>query len=244
MIPRQVIKMGLVDIHSHILPKMDDGAKNTEESRKLLTMLKNQGVECVVATPHFYPMETSLEDFIEKREKSFETLKSEIEGEDFPEIFLGAEVYYFTGIGKSELVKTLAIQNTDYLLLELPAEDITDYLIKDIRDIRENLKIIPIIAHIERYAKMRRFKLLLKLIDEGVCLAQVNTMSVIRRSLSPVAKKLLKRGYISYIASDTHSSEHRPPHFDEAILEIQTTLDSSIFQKIMANIDEFSKLLK
>lgn len=232
--------MRLIDIHSHILPEMDDGAKNIEESKKLLKMLKDQGIDLVVATPHFYPMDMNLEDFIEKRRAKIEYLESETKGQGFPRIFRGAEVYYFTGIGKSELIKTLAIENTNYLLLEIPLENITDSLLNDIRDIRENLKLLPIIAHIERYAKVKRFKHLLKLIDEGVCMAQVNTSSVIKRSLRKTSKNLLKRGYISFIASDAHSSEHRPPHFDEAFLEIQTTMETPVYQGLLSHFEKFS----
>ena len=233
--------MRLIDIHSHILPEMDDGAKNIGESKKLLRMLKEQGIDLVVATPHFYPMDMNLDEFLAKREQRLEVLKKEVEGQGFPEIFLGAEVYYFTGIGKSELVKQLAIANTRFFLLEIPLEDITDSLLNDIRDIRENLKLVPIIAHIERYAKVKRFKNLLKLISEGVCMAQINSSAVVRRSLRKTAKKLLKQKYIAFVASDAHSSEHRPPHFDEAFLEIQTTMDSSIYQGLLSNYDIISK---
>ena len=232
--------MRLIDIHSHILPEMDDGAKNLGESKKILKMLKEQGIDLVVATPHFYPMDMSLEDFIEKRESRLELLKEDIKGQDMPEIFLGAEVYYFTGIGKSDLIKTLAVENTNYLLLEIPLENVTESLIRDIRDIRENLKLIPIIAHIERYVKVKRFKQLLKLVEEGVCLAQINTSAVIKRSFKKTARKLLKSGYIAFLASDAHSSEHRPPHFDEAFLEIQTAMDSSVFQELLSHLDTFS----
>lgn len=233
--------MRLIDIHSHILPEMDDGAKNLEESKKLLRMLKEQGIDMVVATPHFYPMDMNLDEFLEKRKDRLQILKKEVEGQGFPEIFLGAEVYYFTGIGKSESIKKLAIENTRYLLLEIPLEDITDSLLKDIRDIRENLNLMPIIVHIERYSKVKRFKNLLKLVSEGVCMAQINSSALVRRSLRKTAKKLVKKRYIAFVASDAHSSEHRPPHFDEAFLEIQTTMDSSVYQTLLSNYDMISR---
>ena len=233
--------MGLIDIHSHILPQIDDGAKNLEQSKKLLQILKNQGFNYVVATPHFYPMETTLDDFLKQREESYRVLQSAIDGADLPEIYLGAEVYYYSGIGKSELIKTLSIENTDYLLLELPLDNISDFLINDIKDLKENLGLVPIIAHIERYTKFKKFKQVLKLIETGVCLAQVNTSSLLKKPLSITTKKLLKKGYIAFLASDAHSTEHRPPRFDEALLEIQTTLDSDIYQNIMKNYDMISE---
>ena len=56
----------LLDIHSHILPGVDDGAKNIEESLELLRMMKSQGITDVIATPHFYAMSENLENYQKK----------------------------------------------------------------------------------------------------------------------------------------------------------------------------------
>ena len=63
--------MTFLDIHTHILPNVDDGAKNMETAIKLLEMLKEQGVTDVVATPHFYPDEDNAEEFAKTVETAY-----------------------------------------------------------------------------------------------------------------------------------------------------------------------------
>ena len=67
------------DIHSHILPDVDDGAKTLEESLELLKALKEQGVTAVLATPHFYPQEDNLIEFTQKCDKAFDLLNIEVQ---------------------------------------------------------------------------------------------------------------------------------------------------------------------
>ena len=67
--------MTFLDVHSHILPNVDDGAKDMETSVKLLEMLKEQGVTDVIATPHFYPIEDSIEEFVEIVDTAYNNLK-------------------------------------------------------------------------------------------------------------------------------------------------------------------------
>ena len=83
--------MQLFDMHSHILPGIDDGAKTVEDSLELLSCLKNQGVTNVCLTPHFYTNEISLEDFIAERAEKFEKFKPHIP--NGMNIVLGTEVY-------------------------------------------------------------------------------------------------------------------------------------------------------
>ncbi len=234
----------MVDIHSHILPKIDDGASSVDESAKLLKELKKQGIDFVFATPHFYPMETTLEDFLSKREESFKILNSYKKIDTLPKVFLGAEVFYFSGIGKSNDVKKLHLENTEYLLLELSNSDINRCVLADIKAIKENLKLTPIIAHIERYSNEKGFKDLLKLIKDGVCLAQVNTASFLFKPYDKITKKLIKKGYISFIASDAHSINGRPPRFDEAKTVLEDKKLINQYSLIIEKSKDLIKLIK
>ena len=81
----------MIDFHSHILPAIDDGSKNVEESIVLLDMLKDQGIKTVVATPHFDVQRETPAAFIERRQESYEMLRPHLK-KDPPEIILGAEV--------------------------------------------------------------------------------------------------------------------------------------------------------
>ena len=64
----------MIDWHSHILPAMDDGSRDAEESRLMPELLKAQGIQTVVATPHFYANEESVETFLQRRHDSYERL--------------------------------------------------------------------------------------------------------------------------------------------------------------------------
>ena len=81
----------MIDFHTHILPGIDDGSSHVEESAAMLTALREQGADTVFLTPHFYPQESCLTDFLEKRAEAMEKLKP-ILTEDMPTCRLGAEV--------------------------------------------------------------------------------------------------------------------------------------------------------
>ena len=64
----------MIDWHSHILPEMDDGSKDVSESLLMLDSLRDQGIESVVATPHFYANDEPVETFLERQKASFDLL--------------------------------------------------------------------------------------------------------------------------------------------------------------------------
>lgn len=236
--------MNYIDIHSHILPGVDDGAKDTETSLALLEMLKEQGITAVMATPHFYPDTDSAEDFFEKVNNAFNGLKAAVSGKNLPEIYLGCELHYFNGIGKSSSIKRFCLNNTNYVLLELSyGEPITKTVLQDIIDINEQQGLTPVLAHIERYGKVKGYKKLLKLIENGYALAHVNADGVISKEESKCCEKLIKGGYASFIASDTHSPHRRPPKFDEAFKRIELRLGKSDVRRLLINANRFSEEL-
>ncbi len=227
--------MNYLDIHTHILPAVDDGAKDVEASLALLEMLSEQGVTDVIATPHFYPDTDSADGFSECITSAYKRIKDAADRE-LPNIYIGCELHYFQGMGKSEAIKQFVIKGTNYLLLELPyMQAINKTVLQDIVDIREQLGIIPILAHIERYHRNAGFKKLLPLLDDGTALAQINAADVLDREYSRVCEKLIKHGYVSFLASDTHSVEHRPPLIDKAIEYITNRLGKSVATRLIIN---------
>ncbi len=220
--------MTFLDIHAHILPATDDGAKDMDTAIALLEMLKAQGVTDVIATPHFYPDTDNSEEFAELVQNAYSELKSAVRHNDLPRIFLGCELRYFNGIGKSHSIKQFVIHGTNYLLLELPyGAPITKTVLQDIINISEIQGIKPILAHIERYYRVSGFKKLLKLIDGGYALAHINAGGVVSKEEAKICEKLIKGGYVSYLASDTHSPKHRPPQIKQALEKISERLGRS-----------------
>jgi len=230
--------MKLIDIHSHILPCVDDGSKSIEMSIEMLRRCKEQGITDVVATPHFDAQYDNMEIHNEKVNSAYSQLCEAIESEDLPRVHIGAEVYYFSGIGKSYGAKKLALAGSRYILLELPHINFDNTLIKDIENISDIVGLTPIIAHIERYTSQRGFKKLLGLIESGIVLAQINASSLFMPSFRRIALKLIKKGYISFIATDTHSLDNRPPMMEEALNEIEKQLGSHQKRVFLKNSDK------
>lgn len=214
--------MGYIDIHSHILPGVDDGAKSIEEAIELLIQEKENGVTSVLCTPHFYPEIDAYEAHTEKCEAAFSFLCEAIRSKELPSIYLGHEVQYFAGISRCQTLDKLCIKGTNILLLELPfLTPLTDYMLTEVENIDRDLGITVILAHIERYIGDRRFKKIIKLINNGSIKAQINADAVINPLTKKSVQKLIKRNLISYIASDAHSPELRPVLIQKALLELK-----------------------
>lgn len=226
--------MFYLDIHSHILPACDDGAKDIETSIELLKILKEQNVTHIIATPHFYPDTDSAEEFADRVCEAYNQLRARAIDAELPQIYLGCELHYFGGIGKSKSLKQFVIQGTNYILLELPYNSvITKTVLQDIIDIREVQGFVPVLAHIERYSKSKGFKKLLKLVFDGYALAHINAGAVVSKESAKLCERLIKGGYISYLASDTHSVNHRPPLIKPALEVISNRLGKSFANRLI-----------
>ena len=227
--------MRFMDIHSHILPEIDDGAKNIEESLKLLSMLKAQGVTDVVLTPHFYPHLMDAEEFFADRNKALSRLKSAIDGKDLPRVHMGCELYYFDRMGIVGDVKPFTIGNSPYILLELMMTSVSNTVIDTINNLC-NMGYIPIFAHIERFLDCRGIRKILNLIKEGKCLAQVNASALTVGNPKKVFK-LIKKEYIYLLGSDAHSVKNRPPYMSEALEVVSKICGEEYKKRLLANAD-------
>ena len=206
----------MIDIHTHILPHFDDGAKDTQIARQMLDAERAQGVKTVVITPHFYGKRYSPQQFLKRRDEAFALIK-----DTFPEgveVRLGAEVH-FTGINLPDFEELclLAIEGTKCLLLEFPfTTKWTKALMDMLSDFIDETGYTPIIAHIERYEEVRkRPAYVTELVNMG-CLLQVNAQAFVDKKDRGFAFALLKRGLVHCIGSDAHDMEMRSPDLTEA----------------------------
>lgn len=207
----------MFDIHSHILPAIDDGAKDLDESLELLKMMKDDGISCVLATPHFYPQDTDLSEFLKESRLAFKKLKQKIENTDLPQIFLGCEMLYFDGLGNSESLGKLCLNGSNFLLLELTDYSINDRLFENLENLIKQSGIIPIIAHIERYCKAKNYKKLINFVIENKIPVQLNAASFFVPIFKRPLKKLLNSTAFIVLGTDTHSVDMRPPRLTEAL---------------------------
>ncbi len=210
----------IVDIHAHILPHVDDGAKNIEESLALLDMMKAQGITTVIATPHFYAAYDTAEDFENRITAAHHELLAATKGKKLPSIILGSEVLYYRYIGNSESIHKFCLNHADVLLLELSDNLIDDGLFEDLRLLIYDRHITPIIAHIERYHRAPYYKKLIRFVMENGLPAQINASSLFIRSEARIVQKLLKQEIVTYLATDTHSVDWRPPMMAAALKQI------------------------
>lgn len=206
----------MIDIHTHILPCLDDGAKNKAEALELLQILKAQGVKSVALTPHYYGKKYSVEDFLLERERAFAEIQKEIP--ENMQVFLGAEVH-LTGVNDptDEKLCALAIGTTKCVLVELPFfTKWSNALLERLSEFVSDTGYTPIVAHIERYDEVKKNpKRIRELIDIG-CLIQVNTRAFIERRTKRFAFKLLRKDMVHCLGTDAHDLLQRPPDYTQA----------------------------
>ena len=205
----------MIDFHSHILPKVDDGSGSIEESLELLKRLKEQGVTAVAATPHFLPDKESVSQFIERRNKAYEALTAQVEP-GMPEIMLGAEVKYYEGISRLEDLKSLRLEGTKLLLLEMPMCKWHEFAIRELIDISCMSRITPVLAHIERYLPLQKKNVIYTLLESGI-LMQSNASFFTQLASKRNALKMVANGEIHFLGSDCHNLTSRPPKLDKAV---------------------------
>ncbi len=204
----------MIDWHNHILPGVDDGSSSNFESIHMLEMQALQGVNTVIATPHFYANDESAESFFQRRGEAFETLKSKMHA-GLPRILQGAEVRYYQGISKMNELKSFCIEGSKLLLLEMPMSVWSEYMLRELVELSSENSLKIILAHSERYIKIQSKEVYKRLLESDI-LMQVSadyfsSFSTKRRALS-----LLGEGYVHFIGSDCHNTASRPPNIGKA----------------------------
>ena len=218
----------MIDIHTHILPEIDDGSRSVDESVSMLETLFRQGVDTVAATPHFYVDRIGFDEFIEMREKSAKKLAAAVEAiPDRPGIALGAEVQFFSEMYSFEKLNMLCIGGTRYILVEMPFERWTEYTYQALERIYFNRGIIPIIAHVERYMRFNKTKEMLPRIVEANAQIQINSGFLQSGKTRRKAVGMLKDGRVSFVASDCHNMTSRPPNLSEGMQIVKKKLGTA-----------------
>ena len=202
--------MPLIDFHAHVLPGLDDGAANLEESRQLLLSQKSQGVEMVVATPHRYRGD-SIDDFISRRDAALEKIRENIH-EDIPTIIPGAEVALYMGLSEEPDLRRLCIGDTDYILIEMPFFYWNQWDYQELYNISAIHGIKPIIAHLDRYiTSVGKVKTFEKLFSYNV-LIQINADALLHFFSFHIVKRLWQFNAVTIFGSDCHNMKERYPN--------------------------------
>lgn len=206
----------MIDVHTHILPQMDDGSKSAEQSVQMLDAMQAQGVRLLAATPHFDMRKENIDEFLARRSKAIKRLNA-ARTEDDPKIIPGAEVLYCgVSLSRMEKVEKLCIGDGNYMLVETLTMQWDDFFEDCLYQLLAEQNITPIVAHIDRYLPYRKNRAILHRLKKRGVLMQVNAGFFLRRLSRGRALRLLKNGMIHVIGSDCHDTVRRPPNLGAA----------------------------
>ncbi len=223
----------MLDIHSHFLPKMDDGSKSTEMSMEMLRTSRKQGVTTIVSTSHFYGDNESPEHFLKRRAHAVEKITPLLTDEE-PEILLGAEVLYFPGMSHSESIPKLAIQGTDLILIEMPFITWSDRIFDELITLQYNFQLHIILAHVERYQAIQKRGIYERLFEQPFYF-QCNAEAFTARRSRKLAMHMIDNRMLHFLGTDCHNTDHRPPNMEEAKKVVEKKLSPNEWLRLMQN---------
>ena len=224
----------MIDMHCHIVPGVDDGAKDMEMSIEIARLYANNGFKKIINTSHFLGEGKGITRF--DLEESFRRLNEQLEDEGIDlEVLPGNELYMSMDIVNDlESGRALTLNNSRYVLIELPSSDFPLYT----EDILYELQIKgykPIIAHPERNRRIISDpNLLVDLINKGN-LAQMNYHSIegmYGKDVMKTADFLLKNRLFHFLGTDTHSNGRRSPNVSKIIKLIETKVGKDYLKEL------------
>ncbi len=203
----------MVDFHSHCLPALDDGARDLTESKAMLSESARQGIDTVVATPHFYASHETVDEFLAHRAQAVERL-----GDGLPpgmRLLLGAEVLLQQGVSKLDL-HALCIEGTDCLLLELPFMPPSDWVFEELETIALDRRMDIILAHADRYMRWYSREQIASIVELPGLTVQLNAESLLDRRTFRSLRRWLPTCERLVFGSDMHHGDRRPPNLQPA----------------------------
>lgn len=213
----------MTDFHMHVLPGMDDGSKDAATSVAMLERDAEAGVDTVAATSHFYAADNSISRFLARRSAAYDRLMEAVDGrEDLPQVLLGAEVLFFSGVSVADQLDALCLEGTDLLLLEMPFVPWSDRVLREVEAIqRRGLQVVA--AHIERYLDIQPRRTMEAFLDLNTFI-QCNGSFFLSRRTARRALQMFRKGQIHFLGSDAHNLTSRAPDLGEAARVIERKL--------------------
>lgn len=214
----------MIDFHTHILPNIDDGSRSIEETFNLIEEAKKAGFDKIVLTPHY--MEGYYETDVAEREVWLSAISKNLNIKKFEgNLYLGNEIYMSDNmISLLENAKASTINNTSYVLFDLPL-NVEPLNLYDVIHQMQQYKIVPILAHPERYLFMQKEpELLYELVEKGVLL-QSNYGSIIGeygRKAQRLVKKMLENKLVHFLGSNVHRENTIYERIPECLEEIRS----------------------
>ena len=226
--------MNLIDIHCHILPKVDDGPDSVEESLKILKDMRRQGIKHVIVTPHYRPemFEPSMKRVI----YSYRHLR-DIAYEMGVSMSLGCEYYRNEQIiDHMDNRKRPSMAGSRYVLIEFSMNDLFPTIRNYVYELITH-GYQPIIAHAERYFCCQKMEKIQELKDMGA-LIQVNAGSVLGEEgwkLKKFCLDLMKKDLVDFVASDTHNTSDRKLNLKKCASYVTKKMGKQYAERIFFN---------
>lgn len=223
----------MIDMHCHILPGIDDGAHSTEESLKMIRMAVKQGMKCFIATSHAssrFPASTP--DTVRRlcgqmEQEAREKIDSEIH------IYVGQEIMYTADLlDLLESGNYLTLADSSRILLEFQPSVPWSVINNAVRELAMS-PYRPILAHVERYHVLEKSTDYLDELIENGAFLQMNYRSLnggIFDRRAARCRKLVRDGYIHYLATDMHNTKERAPELEEALHWMRKHLDEDTIE--------------
>ncbi|MBQ9468728.1 MAG: histidinol-phosphatase [Clostridia bacterium] len=191
-----------IDFHCHILPGADHGSTGTDVSLDQIRLQQFAGIDRIVATPHFYPEQTSIDEFLVMRNFTSEKLKNALP-ENAPTIYLGAEVLVCPEIDKMNGIEKLCVKGTNTILLEMPFTRFSDKILYAVENMTKR-DLTVVMAHIDRYDYDD--------VSELMCLqvlGQVNASALVHRKTRRELEKYFMADRIVAFGTDLHGADEK-----------------------------------
>jgi len=230
-----------IDIHAHILPKVDDGSKSIDESLKMLSIAKSDGISVMVAAPHF--IEGKYEPEIEKIKVLINELKKETAN---PEIVIGADIRISHRIiQKIKDGQISKINNKNYILLELPSfslpplESIAIFVMR-----LKEIGVHTVLTHPERHPIIMKNENIVRELSSAGMYMQVTAMSLtgdFGKEIHDFTTHMFKNELVHIIATDAHDPVKRPPVLSKAFKKIRKDYGEDMAR--LVTIDNPRKIL-
>ena len=209
---------GYIDMHCHILPEVDDGAKSIEEMEKMLKIAYDEGIRCMIATPHYHPRRgREHPEILFERLKTVRRAAHRIDARF--RVYLGTEIYFGQDIPeKLKKGRVLSMNKRDIVLVEFSPSDTYTYIQQGIQQLQMNGYEV-ILAHVERYRCLVENVVYAEHLWEMGTLIQINAGSITGdsgRKIRKYVKELMDRNLVFCVGTDAHGAMHRVPRMKKA----------------------------
>ena len=224
----------MIDFHTHILPNIDDGARSIDETFNLIKEAQKAGFEAIVSTSHY--RENYYETDTPEREVWVNAIYENLQVKNIDiKLYLGNEIYMSENIIKLlEEGKASTINDTSYVLFELPRDVEPDNLYDIIHEML-HCKLVPILAHPERYSFIQKEpELVYDLIQKGV-LMQASYGSVIGqfgKKAQIIVKKFLENNMIHFLGTDVHRQNTIYAQIPEILNELNSLIGKEKLEEL------------